>query len=171
MAVRNPTAITKYIDEEVFLPGLPIIADEPDSVQTDMVYVLDAPHLVISDFFWPIELVVNSDGAGALIGTWIQNGLDMCGDDSYATEVTLKVSARVWVDATHTGNINVITNGDSDNTTFTNNTPAWISTYLSMGYDCDDDQETVEVDIWCSTGDGAYDKVYIDALVAWVAIR
>ncbi len=93
----------------------------------------------------------------------------MCGEDGFAGTVDIRITARVAVDNTFTGEIQYqsLSNGDSAARTFTNTTPAWI-TLDTLTCDGDGVQEDIEIDLRVNAGDGANNRAYLFGVFAYM---
>lgn len=160
MAARNPLAFTLWFDEEAMLPRDPIVETQPDLVLSGMEEIFDNGQRVIGETFWPIRTALTGAwAAGMEIHRYHLEVPDLCGPG--AGTVTLKMSARVAVDNTFTGEIRYrsLVNGDSITRTFTNTAPAWLAldSLICLG---DGAQEDIQIDLRINAGGGT-DRAYI----------
>lgn len=170
MAARNPTAFTKWFDEEALLRRRNIVETVPDQILSGMEEILDNCQMVIGETHWPIR--TNNTGvwaAGMEISRYHIEAPDLCGVDSAAGTVDILIAARVAVDNGYTGEIRYqsLVNGDSATRTFVNTTPAWL-TLDTLTCDGDGVQEDIQIDLRVNLGDGVNDYAYLFGVFAYM---
>jgi hypothetical protein len=129
MAVRGPTAYTKYLDGEAIRSGKPILENEWDEALNDQSFMLNHEQIVVSDCFWRWRSYTD-DPAWDTVAICNLDSIDKCDATLVGASQNHNVAVYCKCDADTTGTWRLESNpaiaADSVESAFTNTTWNWI---------------------------------------------
>lgn len=166
MSTRNPTSWTQYNDESKLLARQRITTTIPSTVADDQVYVLDAPSLILSSCFVPLD---TDDTGGYRLMPLYYAGMKNMAGVSGVTTTNYKWAVYAWAgDAAITEfkvklNVGATTSIITVNSSMT--TKMWRGLSSSVAWPVIESQ--IQLSMYVTVGGGAGKYIYVAGLMVF----
>ena len=153
MSVRNPTTFNLFVDESTVEPGDTIATTTPSAVADDQIFFLDKESLIMSHFFYPIE--VGSQAAVSAwkdMRIWILESKDMC-DEAGVTNDEISHYLQIYASITGgaTSEVRLVsslaTASGTATCTVASATGAWVAGAAAMNIKTNANEDTLTMSV------------------------